>query len=104
MGINPPSDEGETVRQFRMRAVRTDYEEVAVTYEFFVSVEAESREEAIQMMIDGEYDEGTVEEYNTLNTDPCETLEVGDVEPESIDILSEGDDEPEVEEPTSQFP
>lgn len=95
------------MKQFHMRAVRTDYEEVAVDIEFFIIVEAETEEEARQMLIDGEYDEQDIDDYNTLSTGFCETTSIGDVWPDSIDILSEEgveDDESDVEEPTSQFP
>lgn len=92
-------------KQFRIRACRTDYEVVAADYEFFITIEAESREEALRMMLEGEYEEREVEEYNSLGTDPVETQERGDVWNDSVEFLDEEDDEEElVEEPVSQFP
>lgn len=91
-------------KQFRIRACRTDYEVVAADYEFFITIEAESREEALRMILEGEYEESEVEEYNSLGTDPIETQECGDVWDDSVMFLDEDDDEELVEEPTSQFP
>lgn len=95
------------MKQFYMRAVRTDFEKAASDIEFFITVEAETEEEARRILLEGEYDEVDINDYNTLDTDFYETASVGDVWPDSIDILSEEDVEPEipeVEEPTSQFP
>jgi hypothetical protein len=90
-----------------MRAVRTDHETVAVDYEIFVTIEAESEEEARQKLIDGDYWEEDVDDYITLGTETYDTIEKGEIWPDTIDILSEEeveDDEADVEEPTSQFP